>query len=1071
MKIRSPRPDLCRLSAPGRLQRQRKILFLFNGQRYEGWPGDTLASALLANGVRVFGRSQERHRPRSLWTTDGDDPASLVSVGVHPRISPAMKPGEVILHDGLIARSVHCWPGPDLDLAAPTGGWLNRSVQRFLARRWGVHRRHAPLSETDPWGDYEAESQHSPVSSIERGVDTVRRWTAGWGMLADEADRDLYGRAHRHAETVVIGAGPAGLAAALAAARAGGRVILLDRDTLPGGRLLSHPEQIEGMDGARWAEQAWTRLQGMDDVTVLPRTTALCLDPDGTVIALERCTDHLGPQIGRSVARNRLWTLRGRRVVVACGASEQPMVFAGNDRPGVLLCSALSALIHRWAVLPMERVLIAACEDRAYETALAVIEAGGTVAAIADVRPTANLTGGLIRQVRDKGVPIHAGTMVLSVKGRRGVRAVRLSTVTGDHAFEVPCDGVAMGGGWVPRTDLWRQADGPLVWDDGLAAMVPDIADREPALVRSSVPAERGGSPVGLARIEVIGHAAGEQSLSACLASAEALFSAPGTRTLDAAKPVEETGVQGEGHPMAAVTAALGALHKGAGDAFVDLAADVTVLDVRHAMDGGVRSVDLLSSCLGVSHSGTPDQGVNPTLARLVKARHILSRGSGQDIADHHDASEGNASDCTGPSSCSGTWSASLPTPLPLGALAAGWQRDLFPPCRVSPIDHWHRARGALWRMVEDWRVPLCFPLGDEKERQAIERECRAARERVTVFDASSKGKLDIQGPDASDFLNGLFTQGVSDMGVGRIRRGILLREDGIILDDGTITRLGEDHYCLSTMADTHQQVRDHLISWHQQHCPDLDVFVDDVTEHWAIIALGGPRARDVLARLAPDVYLGSRSFPDMTVQDAAVAGMPVRLARNALNGEETFEIWLPSSRALSLWYAIFDSGAVQGVVPIGLGAQEVLRAECGAIVVGRETDGTVTPEDVGLGDLVVLGAHRFVGRQALEARLANGTSRLQLVGLLSEDPHVVIPCGAHLVVQRGVALPTAGLGHVTSSFYSPTLGRSIALALMLDGRQCFDTQVHIPLDRGRWVSASVVSPVFHQGSRRLQDG
>jgi sarcosine oxidase subunit alpha len=878
----------------------------------------------------------------------------------------------------MIARSSHCWPSPTWDLAA-----INSWFGSLLAVGF-------------PHKTFKA-----PRSLWQRLYEPALRWAAGWAEAPDEPDRDRYDHRHAHADLLVIGAGRAGLEAARAAADQGQRVIILEQDSLPGGRLLSHSAQ--GPYSARWALDQWQVLAERPTVTAVLRTAVVGLHDQGLAVAVERCTDHLGPQIGSAAARQRLWKIRPKRVILACGRVEQPLVFAGNDRPGVMLAGALAAYIRRWALLPGQRVALAACEDRAYDAALAVIEAGGTVAVIADARPADQLTSPAVEALRRHGVEIMPATVVDAALGRRRVSGVRLRSLSGQGAVRsLRCDLLAMGGGWAPDVLLWRQAGGLAQWDAHLAAPVPDAPS--------------------LGWVAVAGSVAGVQEGETPCAAMAAL----------------------QAH------AARGATGWGRRAAFVDFQNDVTLADLHLTLDEGFEAFEHVKrySALGMGTDQGRTSAVNGQ--RLLSIlRHLPPQEIGQ------------------------TTARSPVQPVALGTLAGARTGALLTPQRLSPLDHWHQARGAQWRDQGQWKMPLCYPLVGESSRQAIERECHAARERVTLFDASSLGKIDLQGPAAEAFLSTIYTQPVEGMGVGRVRYSLMLTERGSLLSDGTVTRLGDHHYLLTVPAAETQAVLTHLTYWQHRLFADQELYITDVTEQWATLALGGPAARDVMARLAPDVYLGARAFPLMTCQDAAVAGMPARLTRTSFTGELTFEISVPARRALSLWYAISEVGAVHGLTPIGGGTIEVLRAEKGFILLDHESDGAVTPDDLGLGRLLDQGSADYIGKRALALPAQSGAEgkRRQLVGLLTEDPQVVIPVGAQVTAQRGAQAPMPGLGHVTSSTYSPTLGRSIAMALVEDGRAMHGQMVHLPLEQGRWVSAQVSSPAFFDPTGRRRDG
>ena len=955
----------CRLPTGGRIDRGRTLRFTFDGREYEGHPGDTLASALLVNGVRLVARSFKFHRPRGIFAAGMEEPSALLRIGDEPN----RRAGDIALVDGLVAASQHAWPSLRLDLGA-------------LADRF------APLL---PAGFYYKLFFRSPIL-WRRVWEPLLRRMAGLGAPPRAPDPGRHDTIHAHCDVLVVGAGPAGLAAALAAGRSGARVILAEADRELGGALLRRPDAI----APGWVDATAAALAALPELRVLTDTTVFGRYDANYLVAAERG------------ARHRLWRIRARRVVLATGALERPLVFPGNDRPGVMLASAVETYVNRYAVAPGRCAVLFANNDDAYRAAATLREAGIAVAAIVDPRAA---TAAAI-----PGVPHFPGCAVVRTRGRRRLRGVTIRALAGGAKARIDCDLLVVSGGWNPAVHLFAQTHGSLRYDDALAAFVPGGPDSE---------------------IEAVGAAHGSFDTPSCLAEGAAAgarcAAACGFPVAEATLPEAAPACETAPEPLWLIPGDSGR------KSFVDLHNDVTAADIALAAREGFTAIEHVKrwTTLGM---GT-DQGKTGNVAGLALLSHELGRA----IAE------------------TGTTTFRPPyVPVGFGLLAGRRRGRFYDPVRATPMHDWHIASGAVFEDVGQWRRARYYPRAGETMDRAVRRECLAARDAVALLDASTLGKIAVSGPDAARFLDRVYINHWQNLPVGRCRYGVMCRDDGMVFDDGVGTRLGADRFFLTTTTGNAGAVLDWLEEWLQTEWTDLDVFCTSLSEEWANATLVGPRSREVLAVLAPGLDLAAFAF--MTTREADVAGIPARLCRVSFSGELAYEINVPSAAGPALWERLIEAGTPHGITPYGTEAMHVLRAEKGYFIVGQETDGSVTPLDLGL---VVAPDKDFLGRRSLNRSDLARLDRKQLVGLLPEDPNVVLAEGAQLIASPG---STAMIGHVTSSYFGARLGRGFALALVEGGRARHGAPLwawHL----GGTIPARICPPVFYDAEGRRRDG
>ena len=991
-----------RLPAGGRIDRDAPVVFTFNGKNYQGYHGDTLASALLANGVHLVARSFKYHRPRGIVASGSEEPNALVQLGEKARTAPNILATQIALYDGRVATSVNCWPSVGFDLRAVTGLFSRFLPPGFYYKTFMWPRRLWPLYEHQ------------------------LRKAGGYGVSPSEPDPDRYEKYNTHCDVLVIGGGPAGLAAALEAGRTGARVILADEQSELGGSLLGSSETIEGSPAMEWIASTIVELAGMEEVRLLPHSTVAGYFDHNFLTILERVTDHLGPT-DTTVPRQRLWRVRAGQVVLATGAMERPLVFGNNDRPGVMLASAVSTYLHRYSVKPGDHSVVFTNNDGGYRAALDLVGAGGEVTAVVDVRPQPD--GELPRRVRQSGIEVLIDHAVVDVHGRKHVKGVQVVRLGNGKSRRLDCNLLAVSGGWSPVVHLHSQSGGRPRFDEGKSCFVPG----------PSVQAERSaGSCNGafsLGECLSQGFAAGAEAAHAAgCGDGQSVSEAPYTDDI-AERPIQS---------MWEISTP--SSDKRGPKRFVDLQTDVTTDDILIAAREGYEAIEHLKRYT------TAGMGTDQGKLGNINVIGILAQTIGTDIGSV------------------GTTTFRPPyTPITYGAIAGRDLGDLFDPIRKTALHEWHEEAGALFENVDQWKRPWYYPRPGESMDEAVERECQVVRSGVGILDASTLGKIDIKGHDAGKFLNRMYINGFSKLAIGRCRYGFMLDDNGMVMDDGVTARLGPNHYLMHTTTSGAAHVMAWLERWLQTEWPDLKVYLTSVTDHWATVSINGPHSRNVVARLCSDVDLSNDAFPFLSVRVGTVLGVKVRIFRVSFAGELSYEINVNANYGRTVWEATMEAGEELGITPYGTEAMHRLMAEKGFGIVGQDSDGSKTPNDLGMGGMVSK-QKDFLGNRSLSRKDTARTDRKQLVGLLTEEPSVVLPEGGQIVEENASGTPMPMLGHITSSYYSSGLGHSIALAVLKDGRQRKGDTVYVPLADGRRIKALVSGTIFYDPSGERQN-
>ncbi len=992
-----------------RVDTTKPLNFSFDGKSYTGYQGDSLASALLANNVKVMARSFKYGRPRGIVGAWAEEPNCLVQIDVGAKTTPDLKATQVELHEGLVAGRTSGWPSLAFDLKSIGGHFSRFMPAGFYYKTFKWPAKFWPLYEH------------------------IIRKAAGYGTSPIEADIETYDHKHHHVDVLIIGGGASGLLSALLVGRSGVNVILLDDQSEMGGYLLSSPNTtIGGKSAIEWRDRVIAELQGLPNVQILTRTTAFGLHDMNMIQAVELLQNHL-PYNQRKPAqrRERLHRIRANKVVLATGAFERPLVFGNNDVPGVMTVSALATYFNRYGVACGKHALILTSNDGAYQAATD-LAAGGVNVTLADVRDIINPEWA--ERFIKLGVMVYAGFGISEVFGITAVTGARLIKLNPSdpkvaiaqglrpgvvNTVNINCDIVASSGGLSPTVHLFCHDGGRPTWSDDSIAFVASANGRANAGIYCV------GAVTG-----VFGLQAG---LEKAVETTNEMLNSLGKNTNNQSLDLITTEIAA--NPAQAIYR-IPSNKK----AFVDFQNDVAVTDIELAVRENFKSIEHIKRYTALGF-GT-DQGKLSNVNGFAIAAEFLGK--------------------TIPQVGTTTYRPAY-TPVSFGALAGAHVNDTFEPRRYTAMQASHEQYKAEFETVGNWMRPWYFPKNGEDMQAAVNRECLAARHGVAMLDASTLGKIDIQGKDVREFLNRVYSNAWSQLAPGKCRYGLMLNEAGMVMDDGVTACITDTHFLMTTTTSGAANVLNWLEKWHQTEWPELEVYMTSVTDHWATAALVGPKSREVLAKLCADIDLKKDTFKFMDWRDGTVAGVPACVFRISFSGELAYEINVDASYGNYVWEELMQAGAEFDITPYGTETMHVLRAEKGFIIVGQETDGSVTPIDLDMAWAVSMKKpYSFIGKRSLARSDTVRTDRKQLVGLLTEDPTIVLKEGAQIINSSNISPPVPMFGHVTSSYYSAFLGRSIALALVTSGFKRRENGESIfAYAEGKAVKAKIVSSVF----------
>ena len=974
-----------------------KISFKFNNKTYYGYKGDTLASALLANNIHLVGRSFKYHRPRGVMTAGAEEPNAIVQLHKNTsRTEPNVRATEIEIYEGLEASSQNCWPSVNFDI-----GGINNFLSPVLPAGF--------YYKTFMW----------PASFWEKYEYFIRK-SAGLGKSPTDSDPDIYEHKYIHCDVLVIGAGISGIIAAKTSAKNGFKTLLLDEKPYLGGSTIyqnSEHFKINNQISSSWLEKEINEIKKIDNLEIKTRTSVAAFHSYNFLLARENLTDHLPLHQRDGKVRHRLLKIRAKKVISATGSLERPLVFDNNDRPGILLSSAIEKYSNLFGVACGQKNVLFTNNDSAYETAISLFQKGINIEAIIDNRE--NVDSKLVKEIEKNNIKIYKGYTVVNTFGYKRVNKISIMQLSKDgqkvvgSKISIDCDCLGMSGGWTPAVHLFTQSGGKLKFRDEDQVFIPD-----------TYPSDQMS----------IGSCNGEFTLDEILSSISKKL-----KDFLNIKKTEYENLEIQSHfnktkrniwllPSDKII--------GKTKPFVDYQNDATAKDIKLALREGFRSIE------HVKRYTTTGMGTDQGKLGNMHALGIISETAGSRMGEL------------------GTTTFRPPyTPLTFGAIVGRNVGEYFDVYRKTPIHDWHVENKAKFENVGQWKRAWFYPKENEGMHEAVQRESKAARDSAGILDASTLGKIDIQGTDASEFLNRVYTNAWSKLAIGKCRYGLMLNEDGMVYDDGVTTRLDENHYIMTTTTGGAATVLGKLEDYLQTEWPELDVYLTSVTDHYATISVCGPNSKKIISKVIPNLDLSDEKFPHMSFKNTKIDKVKCRVMRISFTGEQSYEINVQANYGKSVWDKCMQAGKEFNITPYGTETMHLLRAEKGFIIVGQDTDATMTPIDLQMDWIVSKKKYDFIGKRSLYRSDTIREDRKQLIGLVTENPKEVLEEGAQIVADANKS-PVEMLGHVTSSYYSPNLEKSIALGVVKGGKNMMGQKLIIPMEN-KQIKVTVTDPVF----------
>ena len=980
------------------LDKTNRISFKFNGKNYYGYKGDTLASALLSNGVHLVGRSFKYHRPRGIMTCGSEEPNAIVQIGGNGAFTePNVRATEQELYDGLEATSQNCWPSVEFDI-----GGINNFISPVLPAGF--------YYKTFMWPKKFWNSVYEPA---------IRK-SAGLGKSPTQPDPELYDHKYIHCDVLIVGGGIAGIIAANISADNGNNTLLIDDKKILGGNTIFQNNEnfkINDKNSSAWLNDIVKDLNNKKNLTILNRTSLAAYHSYNFLLARENISDHKSINERSNKLRQRLWKIRAKKVILATGAIERPLIFNNNDRPGVMLANSVKKYIDFYGVRCGNKNVIFTNNDSAYETAISLNKKGIDVIVV-DIRKNSSST--LVKNANDNGIKIYWNHVVVDTQGYKRIKSIQIMKLSDDDSnvvgnkINLECDNLSISGGWTPMVHLFTQSGGKLKFRDEDQVFLPDTAMSDQVSIGSC----NGDFELDDVIKNTVNSCKNFLSISStnfddlkinCPKQKESknIWLIPNDKPLGKTKP------------------------------FLDFQNDSTAKDIKLAMREGFRSIE------HVKRYTTTGMGTDQGKLANMHALGIISETAGVKMGSL------------------GTTTFRPPyTPLTFGTIVGRSVGTFFDITRKTPMHDWHVSNKAEFENVGQWKRAWFYPKNNEDMHQAVQRESKAARESAGILDASTLGKIDIKGTDASEFLNRVYTNAWSKLEIGKCRYGLMLNEDGMVYDDGVTTRLDENHYLMTTTTGGAANVLSKLEDYLQTEWPELDVWLTSVTDQYATASVCGPNSKNILKKLFSNIEFNDADFPHMSFKNAELDGAPCRIMRISFTGEHSYEINIDSRYGKSLWEKCIEAGKEFNITPYGTETMHLLRAEKGFIIVGQDTDGTMTPIDLQMDWIVSKKKYDFIGKRSLYRSDTMREDRKQLVGLLTDDPNEVLEEGAQIVQDKNKR-PIEMLGHVTSSYFSPNLNKSIALAVVRNGKKLKGQKLFVPM-KDKTINVTVSDFIFY---------